>query len=134
MKIQWFKIWICVVCITSFVMAEGIVFTKKLEFGIGRKDATIHGFVQGFNSTDYTVFITRGKHISIKLDSKKAYFNLYVPKNDTENTPIFEGKAEGNRYHGVIKRSDMYAIKIYLAYKDAKLDDKVIYTLHVSIE
>jgi len=133
MKLHWFVCLFSVLVMSTYGMAEGVTLTKKVDFDIGKKSTTLHGFVQGYDSTNYTFYATKGEHLSVKLDATKVYFNIYSPNQSASANPVFSGKSEGNAYKGVIRSNGTYIIKLYLLSNDAKEDEKALYTLHLNI-
>lgn len=130
---KWLIVWIGIFLSTYQGMAKGVELTKKVNFDIGKKSATLHGFVQGYNETDYTFYATKGEHLSVKLDATKVYFNIYSPNQSSSATSVFSGESEGDTYTGTIRNNGIYIIKLYLLSKDAKEDEKAVYTLHLNI-
>ncbi len=134
MQSKWFIVWISILLFTNHGMAKGVELTKKVNFDIDQKHATLHGTVQGFTTTNYQFYANKGQILHVSMDSSKAYFKIYSPFKNSSDTPLFKGETEGSTYNEKLKRSGIYMIQVYLTYDDAKIDTKAIYTLKLDIE
>jgi len=134
MQLKWLIVSIGIFLSTHQGMAKGVELTKKVDFDIGKKHATLHGTVQEFAKTNYQFYATKGQILHVSMDSSKAYFKVYSPFKNSSDTPLFKGETEGATYNEKLKRSGMYMIQVYLTYDDAKIDTKAIYTLKIDIE
>jgi len=125
------SIWMSLCMVTQMAFANGVELTKKVDFDVGNMHAIEHGSIQGFDKKNYQFYGHQGEKIMLHLDSVKAYFKLYSAFNTHGDTPLFSAETEGGSYMGVLRRSGIYTIQIYLGYKEAKKDTKAIYTLHI---
>ena len=131
---KWLIVSIAIILSTYQGMAKGVELTKKVDFDIGQKRATLHGTVQGFAKTNYQFYANKGEILHVNIDSSKVYFKIYSPFKNSSDTPLFKGETEGSSYNEKLKRSGIYMIQMYLRYDDAKIDMKAIYTLNINIE
>ena len=130
-KLKCMLLWISVLMFTQIAQANTIEFTKKVDFDVGNEHATEYGFVKGHNKTNYQFYGNKGDKVSIRLESVGAYFKLYSPIKRGVDAPLFTIKTEGTSYTGILSKSGLYTIEIYLGHKESREDEKVIYTLHI---
>ncbi|HFD13950.1 MAG TPA: hypothetical protein ENJ34_01450 [Epsilonproteobacteria bacterium] len=134
MQLKWLLVWTGIFLSTYHGMAKGVELTKKIDFDIGQKHATLHGVVQGFEKINYQFYASKGQSLHVSMDSSKAYLKIYSPFKNSSDTPSFKGETEGSFYNGKLKRSGIYTLQVYLIYDEARRDMKSLYVLEVSID
>ena len=134
MYIKWFMVCMGVFLLTSQSMANSLELTKKIEFGINKKYATLHGFVEGFEKTNYRFYANKGDAVEVVFNSNKANFKLYSPFKTSSDGAFFIRNIDGNNYKGKMKKSGIYTIQIYLPYGEARKNIKSLYTFRIDIK
>lgn len=104
----------------------------KVQFANGSSSKTITGQVKG-EGTDYVIRAGAGQTMTITLASKSTSLCFNVIPPGEENTAIFIGSTEGNKYEGTLPSSGDYKIRVYLMRAAARRGAAASFTLTVAI-
>ena len=100
---------LCLLCLVPlFASAQPVPKTLKLTNGKG----VVYNSIKGYTTHDYSVMLTKGQKIMVKLTNRdrRVFFN-FMPKG-TE-TAIFVGSTSGNTYRGVAPKDGTYIVRVY---------------------
>jgi len=130
------KVWvIAAVCLglagTPVWAADGIRETA-VQFAKGKSAATLKGEVRGDESVDYRVGAAAGQTMTVTLkpSNRSTYFNVMAPGEDSA---IFIGSTEGNRFSRKLPRSGDYVVRVYLMRNAARRNETSSYSIEFKI-
>lgn len=118
--------------LTMPAMAKDKVITKQVHFDKGTNGTTVHGSVKGYDSVLYKLGAKAGQSMRVSMESKKAFFNIYVPGKGLGDQALFVG--DGENYVGTLPESGIYTIAVYLFRNEARRGTVAPYTLHIGID
>ena len=87
--------------------------------------------VKGDASVDYKVDVNAGQTMTVKLDAKKAYFNIIEP--NAGDVAIYNSSTDMNAWTSVAKHTGQYTVRVYLMREEARRGTSDAYTLKISL-
>ena len=115
-------------------MAKDKIMTHQVHFAKGTTGSTVKGFVKGYDSVLYKLGAKAGQSMRVSIESKKAYFNIYVPGKGLGQEAMFREGYTGNNYVGILPENGTYTIAVYLYRNEARRGTTAPYTLHIGID
>ena len=130
------KVWvIAAVCLglasTPAWAADGIRETA-VQFAKGKSTATLKGKIKGDESVDYRLGAAAGQTMTVTLrpSNRSTYFNVMAPGEDSA---IFIGSSEGNKFSGKLPKSGDYVVRAYLMRNAARRNEASSYSIEFKI-
>jgi hypothetical protein len=130
------KVWvIAAACLglagTPVWAADGIRETA-VQFAKGKSSATLKDKIKGDESVDYRLGATAGQTMTVTLkpSNRSTYFNVMAPGEDSA---IFIGSSEGNKFSGKLPKSGDYVVRVYLMRNAARRNETSSYSIEFKI-
>jgi hypothetical protein len=131
-----YKVWvIAAVCLglasTLAWAADGIRETA-VQFAKGKSTATLKGKIKGDESVDYRLGAAAGQTMTVTLkpSNRSTYFNVMA---SGEDSAIFIGSSEGNKFSGKLPKSGDYVVRVYLMRNAARRNETSSYSIEFKI-
>ena len=111
--------------------ADGIRETA-VQFAKGKSTATLKGKIKGDESVDYRLGAAAGQTMTVTLrpSNRSTYFNVMAPGEDSA---IFIGSSEGNKFSGKLPKSGDYVVRVYLMRNAARRNEASSYSIEFKI-
>jgi hypothetical protein len=111
--------------------ADGIRETA-VQFAKGKSSATLKDKIKGDESVDYRLGATAGQTMTVTLkpSNRSTYFNVTPPGEDSA---IFIGSTEGNKFSGRLPKSGDYVVRVYLMRNAARRNETSSYSIEFKI-
>ena len=130
------KVWvIAAVCLglasTPAWAADGIRETA-VQFAKGKSAVTLKDRIKGDESVDYRLGAAAGQTMTVTLkpSNRSTYFNVTAPGEDSA---IFIGSSEGNKFSGRLPKSGDYVVRVYLMRNAARRNETSSYSIEFKI-
>jgi hypothetical protein len=130
------KVWvIAAVCLglasTPAWAADGIRETA-VQFAKGKSAVTLKDRIKGDESVDYRLGAAAGQTMTVTLNpsNRSTYFNVTAPGEDSA---IFIGSSEGNKFSGKLPKSGDYVVRVYLMRNAARRNEASSYSIAFKI-
>ena len=134
MKKQFMTIAVITALLFIPAIAKDKVTTHQVHFDRGTTGSTVKGHVKGYDTVNYKLSAKEGQYMSVSLESKKAYMNIFEPAKEVGNTAMFIGSIKGQSYTGNLAKSGTYTIQVYLMRNEARKGTNASYALHIGID
>jgi hypothetical protein len=111
--------------------ADGVRATA-VQFAKGKSTATLTGKIKGDESVDYCLGAAAGQTMTVTLkpSNRSTYFNVMAPGEDSA---IFIGSTEGNKFTGKLPKSGDYVVRVYLMRNAARRNEASTYSIEFNI-
>jgi len=115
-------------------MAKDKVTTHQVHFDKGTTGTTVKGHVKGYDTVNYKLGAKSGQSMRVSLESKKAFINIFEPGKGVGDGAMFIGSTAGANYTGILPKSGIYTIQVYLMRNEVRRGTSAPYTLHMGID
>jgi hypothetical protein len=111
--------------------ADGIRETA-VRFAKGESAVTLKDRIKGDESVDYRLGAAAGQTMTVTLkpSNRSTYFNVMAPGEDSA---IFIGSSEGNKFSGKLPKSGDYVVRVYLMRNAARRNETSSYSIEFKI-
>ena len=111
--------------------ADGIRETA-VQFAKGKSAATLKDRIKGDESVDYRLGAAAGQTMTVTLkpSNRSTYFSVMAPGEDSA---IFIGSTEGNKFSGRLPKSGDYVVRVYLMRNAARRNETSSYSIEFKI-
>jgi len=117
---------------TTQTLAQDEIRQENVQFKPGTTGTTIQGQIKGDETIDYILNAKAGQSMVVNLttDNLANYFNVIAPGEDSA---MFIGSTEGNRFEGDLPKDGDYTIRVYLMRSAAREEEAANYSLEIGI-
>ena len=130
------KVWvIAAVCLglaSAPAWAADGVRETAVQYAKGKSAATLKGEVKGDERVDYRLGAAAGQTMTVTLkpSNRSTYFNVMAPGEDSA---IFIGSSEGNKFSGKLAKSGDYVVRVHLMRNAARRNETSRYSIEFKI-
>lgn len=118
---------------TPMLMAASDIRTEQVQFKKGTSSAVISSSIKGYEIVDYELRANAGQVMNTSLTTKHSatYFNILAPGEN--ETAMFVGSTSGQQFEGVLPKSGIYKIRVYMMRSAARRNEVASYRLEIII-
>ncbi|MBR8829507.1 MAG: hypothetical protein DSM107014_16695 [Gomphosphaeria aponina SAG 52.96 = DSM 107014] len=117
---------------TISTLAQDEIRQENVQFKPDTTGTTIQGEIKGDETVDYILRANAGQSMVVILstDNLANYFNVIAPGEDSA---MFIGSTEGNRFEGNLPKDGDYTIRVYLMRSAAREEETANYSMEIGI-
>jgi len=122
----------CLGLVASPAWSESGIQEKTVQFSRGHDGIALKGHLKGDQTIDYRLGASAGQAMAVTLETSNRmnYFNILPPGKESA---LFVGADAGNRYSGVLPKSGIYTVRVYLMRAAARRNEAADYSLDIRI-
>ena len=96
---------------TGVALAQDNTRIERVTFGEGETSKTVKDTVHGDEAVDHRVQAHAGQVMTVRLDTKDAYFNVIAP--GAGDVAVYNSASDMNTWTGSLMKDGEYTVRVY---------------------